>query len=101
MHRPLPVSEQQWQRIFAFIHSEILMTPQEFISKWDVTQAFMAEICDCDESTVSSWFASGRSYSPPLRHHKLALALADLILSDFERCLIILKGYFSLMGIVS
>lgn len=84
MHRPSPMTEQQKQQIRAFIYSEILMTFQQFISKWDVTYDFIAELCHCEVSTVSPWFASGRNYSPPFRHHKLELALADLILSDFE-----------------
>jgi len=91
------MTEKQWQQIRAFIHSEILMTPQQFRIKWDVTQAFMAEICDCDPSTVAPWFASGRNYSPPLRHHKLALALGDVIISDLKRLPDNFKRYFSLI----
>jgi hypothetical protein len=84
MHRPSSFSEQQRQQIRSFIYSEVRMTPQQFIYKWDVTQEFIAELCNCDVRTVHRWLASGRNYSPPLRCHQWELAFADLILSDFE-----------------
>ncbi|HEY9873929.1 MAG TPA: hypothetical protein V6D12_10860 [Candidatus Obscuribacterales bacterium] len=84
MQQPKTLSAQQWQRILDFIYSEIVMTPQQFMEKWGVTQEFIAELCRCDVKTVNRWLAQGQNYSPPLRCHQWELALADLILKDFE-----------------
>ena len=85
MHRPLPVSEQQMQLIRSFIHSKILMTPQEFLSKWDVTQEFIAEICQCDLRTVKRWLKGNFGKAASHRSHQLKLGIVNLILSYFER----------------
>jgi len=84
MQQPKTLSAQQWQRILDFIYSEIIMTPQQFMEKWGVTQEFIAELCRCDVKTVNRWLAQGRNYSPNLRCHQWELALADLIFGDFE-----------------
>jgi len=60
------------------------MTPQQFMEKWGVTQQFIAELCQCDVKTVKRWLAQGRNYPSSLRCHQWELALADLILEDFE-----------------
>jgi hypothetical protein len=84
MHRPLPVSEQQMQQIFAFIHSETRMTPKQFLYKWDVTQEFIAELCQCNERTVKRWIKGKFGKASSHRSHQLKLFIADLILSNFE-----------------
>ena len=84
MQQPKSLSEKQWQRILDFIYSEIIMTPQQFMEKWGVTQQFIAELCQCDVKTVKRWLAEDQNYPPSLRCHQWELALADLILGDFE-----------------
>jgi len=51
------------------------MTPEEFLTYWDVTVTYgqMAMICLCSERTVKRWFAvSGNS---PTIFHKFLLAV--------------------------
>jgi transposase len=73
MHRPSPVSEQQMQRILAFTHSETRMTFQEFLSKWDVTHDFLAELFQCDVSTVKRWIKGKFDDSSSQRSHQFGV----------------------------
>ena len=47
------------------------MTPEEFVSYWDVTYSELAVICFCSEITVKRWFAGSRY---PTIFHKFWLA---------------------------
>jgi hypothetical protein len=84
MHRPSPVSEQQLQQIRSFIHSKTRMTFQEFLSKWDVTHDFLAELFQCDKSTVNSWINGNLGDSTSQRSHQFKLFIADLIIEKYE-----------------
>jgi len=48
------------------------MTPEEFVTHWNVTYSEMALICFCSEITVKRWFAGSRQ---PSVFHKFCLAL--------------------------
>jgi len=84
MQQPKSLSAQQWQRILDFIYSEIIMTPQQFMEKWGVTQEFIAELCRCDVKTANLWINGAFSNSSCRHCHKRELVLADLILENFE-----------------
>ena len=94
MHRPLPMTEQQMQRIFAFIHSKTRMTFQEFLSKWDVTYDFFADLFQCNESTVKRWINGNLGDSCSQRCYQQTLFIVDFILSHFERLPDFFKSVF-------
>ncbi|MEW6498650.1 MAG: helix-turn-helix domain-containing protein [Cyanobacteriota bacterium] len=82
---PNPRSLTQRQRTLIVLYSNcpLGMSPQQFYTKWEVTQQELALICSRSISTVQRWFTSGRSRRPSpedLRH----LALMDFLLEHFE-----------------
>jgi hypothetical protein len=85
MHRPSPISAQQLQLIRSFIHSQTRMTFQEFLSKWDVTYEFLADLFQCDKGTVASWINKDLGDSCSQRCYQQTLFITDFILSHFER----------------
>lgn len=54
------------------------MTPEEFLTYWDVTYGQMAMICLCSERTVKRWFVGSRN---PSVFHKFWLAQTHQIWS--------------------
>ncbi len=94
MHRPSPVSSQQRQQIRSFIDSKTRMTFQEFLSKWDVTHDFLAELFQCDVSTVNNWINGNLGDSTSQRSHQRTLFIVDFLLSYFERLPDFLKSLF-------
>ena len=94
MHRPSPVSEQQKQQVLDFIHSKTRMTFQEFLSKWDVTYEFLADLFQCDPSTVNNWINGNLGDSTSQRSHQRTLFLTDFFLSYFERLPDFFKSVF-------
>lgn len=84
MKKPSSMTEQQWQQIFRFIYSETRMTPQEFISKWGVTYDFIAELFQCDVSTVNSWINKNLGDSTSQGSYQFKLFIADLILEKYK-----------------
>ncbi|AFZ15672.1 hypothetical protein Cri9333_4911 (plasmid) [Crinalium epipsammum PCC 9333] len=84
MHRPSSMTEQQRQQIYSFIYSKIRIKFQEFLSRWDVTHDFIADLYHCDVTTVRSWINKNFGDSASQRSHQFKLFIADLILSDFE-----------------
>jgi len=60
------------------------MTPQQFYTKWAVTQQEMASICLRSLSTVQCWFRRGHRYRRPTANDLRHLALMDFLLEHFE-----------------
>ena len=83
MSNPQPLSLIQERRLRAFIYAQPALTLIQFLSKWQVSQEFVAELCRCDVRTVKRWRRQGRNYEAP-QHYQWYLALADLILEHFD-----------------
>lgn len=64
-------SPRHWEELSKFSQS---MTPDEFLSHWDISLKEMAEIIGVSVSTVRHWFCRD-SRSHPQSHHMLKLAL--------------------------
>ena len=54
------------------------LEPDEFLKNWNVTYAEVAKICNCSESTVSSWFISKGKHKPS-KAYKIKLAIVHQI----------------------
>jgi hypothetical protein len=65
-------SPRHWEELSKF--SDALMTPDEFLSYWDISLKQMAEIIGVAPNTVHHWFCRN-SRSQPQPHHMLKLAL--------------------------
>ncbi len=52
------------------------MSPQEFISYWDINYLQIALICGCSRRTVQRWFSN--KYTPE-NHYLIRLALVHYI----------------------
>ncbi|MBD1908347.1 MULTISPECIES: helix-turn-helix domain-containing protein [Cyanophyceae] len=81
---PQPLSQRQRNLIKAYSYSQIQMTPQEFVSKWDVNYEEVSLICNRSISTVSFWFSYGVNQRQPTRNDMRHLALVDFILNNFQ-----------------
>jgi hypothetical protein len=82
---PQPLSERQKNLIRAYSYSQFQMTPQEFVSKWEVNYEEVSLICNRSISTVSFWFSYGVNQRQPNRNDMRHLALVDFILENFEK----------------
>lgn len=69
--------------ILLYSSCNLIMTPQEFYSRWPVTQNDVALICRRANSTVSKWFSvsSERQASFNDKYH---LGLANFLLEHYE-----------------
>ena len=69
--------------ILLYSSCNLIMTPQEFYSRWLVTHDDVALICRRATSTVNKWFSpsSNRQASFNDKHH---LALANFLLEHYE-----------------
>ncbi len=81
---PRPLQERERTLIALYSHCKLGMTPQQFYTKWAVTQDELAEICCRSLSTVDRWFTQGRSHRPPTFNDLRHLALMDFLLEHFE-----------------
>ena len=81
-NRPLDQREQNLLQLY--IQCQLGMTPQDFYSKWQVSQEEIALICDRSISTVRNWFRRGQNYRPPLPIDLRHLALMDFLLEHWE-----------------
>jgi hypothetical protein len=79
-----PLGEPEQNLLQLYIHCQLGMTPQQFYSKWDVSQEQIASICDRSISTVRNWFRSGQDYRCPLPIDLRHLALMDFLLEHWE-----------------
>jgi phage terminase Nu1 subunit (DNA packaging protein) len=61
------------------------MTPEQFVSKWEVNYEKLSLICDRSISTVSFWFSCGVNQRRPTRNDMRHLALVDFLLENFEK----------------
>ncbi len=81
---PQPLSQRQRDLIKAYSYSQIQMTPQEFVSKWEVNYEEVSLICNRSISTVGFWFSYGVNQRRPNTNDMRHLALVDFILNNFE-----------------
>ena len=81
---PKPLSQRQRDLIKAYSYSQMQMTPQEFVSKWDVNYEEVSLICNSSISTVGFWFSYSVNQRQPTRNDMRHLALVDFILNNFQ-----------------
>ena len=77
------LTERQRQLIQDYAYSQMQMTPQDFLCKWELTYEEVSLICARSPGTVNSWFSLQKKHRPTrddLRH----LALVDFLLEHFE-----------------
>lgn len=82
---PRPLTPREHHLIQRYSYCQLGMTPQQFYSKWNVSQEAIAAICSRSLSTVHGWFRKGRRYRPPTATDLRHLALMDFILDHFEQ----------------
>lgn len=82
---PRPLTERERLLIERYGYCQLGMTPQQFYSKWQVSQEAIAIICSRSLSTVRCWFRKGRSYRRPTSTDLRHLALMDFLLDHFEQ----------------
>lgn len=58
--------KKDWQLLREY--TEPSMTPEEFVSYWDVTQEDIAKITCASRATVSRWFCQTSKYRPRVYH---------------------------------
>jgi len=81
---PRPLGDQEQNLLRLYTQCQLGMTPQDFYSKWDVSQEQIASICDRSISTVRNWFRSEKNYHSPLPIDLRHLALMDFLLENWE-----------------
>jgi hypothetical protein len=74
------VHKNQWQKLKQL--QALLMEPQDFYAKWDITFIQMAAICFCDRKTVHNWFTPTLSRREAKVHHKLLLGITNKLWTD-------------------
>ena len=85
------LSSRERKIILLYSSCNLIMTPQEFYSKWPVTQDDVALICRRAKSTVSKWFSTSSKRQPSFndKHH---LGLANFLLEHYEEMPELVKG---------
>jgi hypothetical protein len=81
---PRPLNQRERTLIELYCNCQLRMTPQQFYTKWQVTQQDMAGICLRSLSTVQAWFRRGRNHRRPTLNDLRHLALMDFMLEHFE-----------------
>jgi hypothetical protein len=81
---PRPLGEPEQNLLQLYSYCQLGMKPQDFYSKWEVSQEEIASICSRSISTVRSWFRSGQNYRSPLPIDLRHLALMDFLLEHWE-----------------
>jgi hypothetical protein len=81
---PRPPQRRHWQALKEFRENKPkhpIVELEEFLSFWEVSNAELAEICECSVSTVERWFFSkdNPNYRSPTEHHKQLLAEAHYL----------------------
>jgi hypothetical protein len=84
MPKPRILTKRELRLIELYIYWDFRMSPIEFYSKWAVNYEQIALICSRSDSTVRSWFRSGRNQRYPNRSDLQNLALMDFLLEHFE-----------------
>lgn len=82
---PRPLTPREQHLIGLYSYCQLGMTPQQFYTKWQVSQETIAAICSRSVSTVRRWFRKGRSYRRPTAIDLRHLALMDFLLDHFEQ----------------
>jgi hypothetical protein len=82
---PRLLTDREQRLIERYSYCQLGMTPQQFYSKWGVSQEAIAAICSRSLSTVRCWFRKGRSYRRPTPTDLRHLALMDFLLDHFEQ----------------
>jgi hypothetical protein len=78
------LGEREQNLLQLYTRCQLGMTPQDFYSKWEVSQEEIASICERSVSTVRNWFRSGQNYRSPLPIDLRHLALMDFLLEHWE-----------------
>lgn len=79
-HRRIHPRNKHWQTLEQ-LDKTMLMTPQEFLTHWDVRRVDLAAICDCSATTVFRWFSEGESYKEPTLLQKKRLGFVHKLWS--------------------
>jgi hypothetical protein len=82
--KPHPLGDREKNLLQLYSRCQLGMTPQEFYSKWEVSQDQIASICERSISTVHNWFRTGQNYRSPLPSDLRHLALMDFLLEHWE-----------------
>jgi hypothetical protein len=81
---PRPLGEREQNLLQLYTHCQLGMEPQDFYSKWEVSQEDIASICSRSISTVRNWFRTGQNCRSPLPIDLRHLALMDFLLEHWE-----------------
>jgi hypothetical protein len=81
---PRPLGERERNLLQLYSYCQLGMEPQDFYSKWEVSQEEIASLCSRSISTVRSWFRTGQNYRSPLPIDLYHLALMDFLLEHWE-----------------
>ena len=79
-----PLNERQHNLIELYSYCQLGMTPQQFLTKWQVNYELLAFICNRSVSNVRFWFVRGRNYRRPTSADLRHLAIMDFLLEHFE-----------------
>ncbi|MFN6538320.1 MAG: hypothetical protein RM021_018495 [Nostoc sp. EkiNYC01] len=65
----------------SFVPKHPIVELEEFLSCWEVNHTELAQICECNISTVRKWFLDkdNADYCPPTQSHKQLLAQAHYL----------------------
>ncbi|MBD1838875.1 helix-turn-helix domain-containing protein [Coleofasciculus sp. FACHB-501] len=77
------LTERQRQLIQNYAYSQMQMTPQDFLCKWELTYEEVSLICSRSPGTVSSWFSPQKKHRPT-RNDMRHLALLNFLLENYE-----------------
>lgn len=80
-----PLTQRQKNLIKAYSYSQLQMTPEQFVNKWEVKYEEVSLICDRSPLTVGFWFCQTVNRRQPNRNDMRHLALVDFLLENFDK----------------
>jgi hypothetical protein len=82
--KPRRLTQREQQLIQLYSCCQLEMTPERFLSKWEVNYEIIACICSRSVSTVRRWFIRGKYFRSPTSADLRHLALMDFLLDYYE-----------------
>lgn len=80
------------------LQSKMLLTPQEFAFRWDLSASELAQICSVSQSTADHWLGGKSSRRVASKPHQKILGMTDFMLSNAPRITLLLERWLILIG---
>jgi hypothetical protein len=65
-----------WQQLVQ-ADERLILSPSQFLERWEITKVQMARMCFCSPSTVSRWLSSSACHQDPGDEYRFRLGYID------------------------